>query len=239
MVRLNCCVLRLAVSTVWTSAVYAVNSSPRVVRLKQVDGTPVSLRLRRKEFHHWYEDTDGYLVISCVARDGTSREYVYASPVAQGETPQAPNRLVGKELPPPGLERNVVPVRPQVRELELLEPRVNALDEEDHKSAGQRFRELTRKLSDRAARGDRIAVENLVVLMRFKDHKGSNRPLPSVSDFNWIFNANGGHPDHVRGDVKSGNVKDFYLEKSYRKFDLHSTVVDWVDMDHTDGDLEP
>lgn len=219
------------------SVAFAVNASPHTVRLKQPDGTPVALRLRGNEFHHWYEDLEGYLVTTRQARGG-SIEYVYAEPAARGESTLASDRLVGKDSPPDGLQRSVVPPRPTSRRLNVLEANVNSPHNHEHSDSGKRFKNLIEKLGD-STRSTSVEVQNLVIPIRFKGH--ASRSLPSVADFDLIFNANGGHPDHMVGSVSSGSVRDFYLECSYDTFELASTIEDWVDVSqdeayYADGD---
>jgi len=69
---------------------------------------------------------------------------------------------------------------------------------------------------------------NLVILLRFSDHK--DRELPSVNDYNVLFNKKGGHPDIA----PTGSVRDVYSISSYDQYDLVSTVVGWVDLPETE-----
>lgn len=41
---------------------FAVPASPRVLTLKQPDGTEIKLQLKGDENCHWHETTDGYIV---------------------------------------------------------------------------------------------------------------------------------------------------------------------------------
>ncbi|HSJ02482.1 MAG TPA: hypothetical protein VK956_08520, partial [Verrucomicrobium sp.] len=65
-------------------------------------------------------------------------------------------------------------------------------------------------------------VRNLVIPLRFLNHKQSNRKLPRREDFDKIFNAQGGDPKLA----PTGSVRDGYLENSYGQFELNSTVGD-------------
>jgi len=74
-------------------------------------------------------------------------------------------------------------------------------------------------------------IPNLVVLMRFADHAKSHRPVPPRETYEIIFNATGGHPQLA----PTGSVRDVYLENSYGKMKLNSTVVGWVDLPQTEA----
>ena len=68
----------------------------------------------------------------------------------------------------------------------------------------------------------RGTLRNLVVLIRFQDHKG--RILPSPSDFEVLLNGPGG-----KGTVApTGSVNDVFLSNSFGEFSLESTVYPWV-----------
>ena len=56
----------LAISELW-----AVPAHPKPVRVKQPDGSFVTLRLIGDEYHHFHMTTDGYTVL------GTDSGYVY------------------------------------------------------------------------------------------------------------------------------------------------------------------
>lgn len=203
---------------------FGVEASPRPVRLTQPDGTRITLQINGNEFSHWYEDREGYRVVGEPTRAG-GIAYFYALPDARGDDErQASERMVGKDAPPPGLQKGLAPPRINARDADLL-------SEETLHDHGATTAMQTRTRSSQAT----TKVKNLVILMRFKDHKNSGRTLPDLADFDQIFNKVGGHLDHVRSGVKSGSVRDFYLESSHGKFELNSTIVDWVDMDKTES----
>lgn len=68
-------------------------------------------------------------------------------------------------------------------------------------------------------------LKNLVVLVRFSDHRG--RSLPTRSDFTILFNR-GGSPHKTI--APTGSIKDFFRANSYGKFTLESTVFGWIDL---------
>jgi M6 family metalloprotease-like protein len=70
-------------------------------------------------------------------------------------------------------------------------------------------------------------LRNLVVLLRWSDH--ANRTLPTQSDIDILMNNDG---IHTR--CPTGSVRDVFLENSYGKLVLESTVIDWILMDNTE-----
>jgi M6 family metalloprotease-like protein len=71
-------------------------------------------------------------------------------------------------------------------------------------------------------------LHNLVILIRFTDHK--NRTLPSRADIDILMNHDGPHPL-----CPTGSVRDVVLQNSYGALTLESTVIDWIDLDNTES----
>jgi hypothetical protein len=71
-------------------------------------------------------------------------------------------------------------------------------------------------------------VKNLVIPIKWSDHTG--RTLPSKEDIDVLMNHNG--PERR---CPTGSVRDVFLENSYGKFELESTVVDWVLMPNSEA----
>eukprot|EP00559_Dactyliosolen_fragilissimus_P004589 CAMPEP_0184859064 /NCGR_PEP_ID=MMETSP0580-20130426/4093_1 /TAXON_ID=1118495 /ORGANISM="Dactyliosolen fragilissimus" /LENGTH=1298 /DNA_ID=CAMNT_0027355503 /DNA_START=285 /DNA_END=4181 /DNA_ORIENTATION=- len=72
-------------------------------------------------------------------------------------------------------------------------------------------------------------LRNLVILMKFSDHV--DRDLPTIRDFDALMNKAGGHVTVA----PTGSVRDVYLQSSYGKFDLVSTVVGWVTLPESES----
>jgi M6 family metalloprotease-like protein len=72
-------------------------------------------------------------------------------------------------------------------------------------------------------------MKNLVVLIRFSDHKG--RALPSRSDINILFNR----LDSDHHLAPTGSVKDVFRINSYGKFTLQSSIYGWIDLPKTES----
>lgn len=87
----------------------------------------------------------------------------------------------------------------------------------------------TKRMLQQGMRSSNGSQRNLVILLRFSDHK--TRDLPTVNDFNILLNKKGGHPDIA----PTGSVRDVYSISSYDQYDLVSTVVGWVDLPETEA----
>ena len=76
------------------------------------------------------------------------------------------------------------------------------------------------------------ALKNLVVLVRFQNHR--NRTLPTSDDFDIIFNHDGeNNQNHEL--APTGSVRDAYRVNSYGKLTIESTVYGWVDLPETEA----
>ncbi len=70
-------------------------------------------------------------------------------------------------------------------------------------------------------------LKNLVLLVRFKNHK--TRVLPTVDDFEIVFNHQGEDDDHHHL-APTGSVRDVFRVNSYGKFILESKIYGWIDL---------
>jgi len=200
-------------------------ASPFPVEVEQPDGTPIVLYIRGNEHLNWYEyvpevrvvnrafldapesvtigKTPGYTVV----RDDDGR-YVFAAIGDDGDL--APSEeVVGTDEPPAELRRRLLPVQRRIEA--AAQARMPGMHD-----APQRV----------SPAGD---VQNLVILMRFRDHR--QRQLPTAADFNVIFNAPGGDP----ALAPTGSIFDVYEENSYGQLKLRSKVVGWVDLPKTEA----
>ncbi|MBN2307925.1 MAG: M6 family metalloprotease domain-containing protein [Candidatus Hydrogenedentes bacterium] len=174
---------------------------------QQPDGTPVTLRVRGDEFVHWYEDLDAYSVVVDNGR------YVYAERAPSG-------RLV-----PTGL-----PVGEAVPRTQGLPPRLRPAPEV-FDAARQRALPPASRAGERPPFvSPSGTVKNLVVLCKFKDHVHGTHTRPR-EDFDILFNRPGGHPRLAPG----GSLRDYFLENSYGRFVIDSTILDWVTLPHTEA----
>jgi hypothetical protein len=79
-------------------------------------------------------------------------------------------------------------------------------------------------------------VRNLVVPIRFKDHVGRTLPTRGrlLKLFNYDTAASGGKPSTI---CPTGSVRDVFLQNSYGKLNLISTVLNWVDVPYTEQQI--
>jgi M6 family metalloprotease-like protein len=76
-------------------------------------------------------------------------------------------------------------------------------------------------------------LKNLVVLVRFRNHK--RRILPTADDFDILFNHEGEDDDHHHELAPTGSVRDVFRINSYGKITLESTIFGWVDLPETEA----
>jgi hypothetical protein len=107
------------------------------------------------------------------------------------------------------------------------------------KKEGNIFNQVSRMLDDatglptvddhhRRAIQTTGTIKNLVIPLKWNDHNA--RPLPSTEDIDVLMNHAG--PEER---CPTGSVKDVFLENSYGKLELESTVVDWVLVPNTEA----
>ena len=70
-------------------------------------------------------------------------------------------------------------------------------------------------------------LKNLVVLMRFQNHKA--RVLPTAENFEVLFNHDGENKPH-HDLAPTGSVRDVFRINSYGKLTVESKVYGWVDL---------
>ena len=84
------------------------------------------------------------------------------------------------------------------------------------------------KLYDREADEQKIhpfgEITKLILMVRFRNHR--DRDLPGRSDYEAIFNREGGHPEFA----PAGSALDFSREISYQQMSIHSLIVGWIDL---------
>jgi hypothetical protein len=69
-------------------------------------------------------------------------------------------------------------------------------------------------------------LKNLVILLKFKDHKNQNRSVPSKDDVSVLMNSEEVDPDLA----PTGSLKMIYWENSYGQLTIESEVTDWIDV---------
>ncbi len=194
----------------------AINASPIPVRLKQPDGTEVTLRIHGDALFNWFEDMEGRTVVLDQGR------YVYAGLDADGWLIPT-GILAGRDDEAARqIRRGIFPSREKV--------------------AAYRQQVLTQRVAAAASQAPALnagpppsmvppvgTVKNLVVLCKFSDHDSSKIRAPE--DYEKVFNSPGGDPVLA----PTGSVRDYFLEASYGTLTVDSTVVAWVTLPNTEA----
>jgi M6 family metalloprotease-like protein len=203
---------------------FAVSASPHPIKVPQPDGTQIRLFLRGDEHFHFYEDERGYTVVraedkmpSGVAAIAADGRRVSKAPTRSGWYSYAVLNKDQNQLIPTQLKVGVD--KPEGLKPRILPATVHAPDRPQAVSAAL----------DNVPAPPAGDVKNLVVLIRFADHK--QRPVPAPAAYTTIFNKKGGDPVLA----PTGSVRDVYLENSYGKLRLNSTVLTWVDLPQTEA----
>lgn len=212
---LRCRILVVSILLLRLGSIDGAHASPFPFREKQSDGTETpDLYLHGSTPDvSFMTDADGYTVI----RDESTSNYVYA----------VMNSTSGDLIPSSFL-------------VGVVDPALNGIPQRLVPSS---FRNNTnrRLLEDITVQDYEVPMpghrrlnipavsKNVVVLMRFSNHK--TRPLPSVSDFNILFNQlNSKSPV-----APTGSVRDVFLINSYGMLTVESSVFGWVDLPNTES----
>ena len=195
---------------------WCIQANPNVLEVVQPDGSRVQLRMRGALERWWYEDTDGYPV---VFRNG---KYIYQTNVNPALI--VDELEVGKVDP---RAQSVRPIRVEQRRLRTV-PGIRGASRDTPRNGRANVAIATPDAIPTVSVPAIGNIRNLVVLMRFANHSG--RVLPSQSEFETLFNAEGG--DAVV--APTGSVRDLFLENSYGRFTLDSTVLDWFTVQNSE-----
>ncbi len=97
-----------------------------------------------------------------------------------------------------------------------------------YKSQGEDHNRKLERQNERRTRVTFGLLKNLVIPFKFADH--ATRNVPSRSDLDTLMNNEGPHQL-----CPTGSVRDHYLQSSFNKLDLQSTVIDWVNIDYSES----
>ncbi len=185
----------------------AVPASPHVFHAQQPDGTKIALYLRGDEHFNREEDAKGYTVLRQKGR------YVYARRSTEGRLVPT-SWEVGKANPrAKGLKKKIIPAKHIIKAMRARGPGVAS-------AQSLTVSQVVQPLGE---------INNLVVMIRFADHQ--RRILPSSADLEVLFNAEAPHPTLA----PTGSIKMVYLENSYGKMTLNSTMSGWIDVSGTEA----
>lgn len=182
-----------------------INPYPFQVGEDGSDSTPLFYH-GSSPFDSVLADSDGYTVI----RDTENSDYVYASKNdTRGELISS-GIVVGTGDPrAAGIPKRLHPTFPS-------NDNARRYLREGHQT---HHRELSAPSTG--------TLKNLVLLVRFQNHK--TRILPSVDDFDILFNHKGDDSNH-HDLAPTGSVRDVFRINSYGKFILESKIYGWIDL---------
>jgi len=184
---------------------WSVGAYPYPVKLKQSDGTELTVRLKGDEWYHWTTTNDGYRIVQ-----NASGIYEYAALSKTGEVIASGRKANDaslrqsselKYLKKVGLNLGVTKSSMQLARAAILSPLKSASAITGFPSSG------TRKL--------------LVILANFSN----TTTTYSQSAFNNLMNQT-----NYNG---TGSFKDYYSENSNGALTIQSTVTAWVNLSKT------
>ena len=158
--------------------------------------------------------------------DGSSSVY---PPVWQGVTKSGDKVLFDEECNPINNRRQLLAPFQEGTQEPLIWCCGDGLDAQDSPmvvGAAQGAPDL------RATSDSPKVVKNLVLLIRFANHKELESPLKPRSAYDQFFNG-----DTINQDFNpTGSVKHYYSRQSYGKIILESVVVGWIDVTQTESE---
>eukprot|EP00538_Stauroneis_constricta_P000223 CAMPEP_0119550752 /NCGR_PEP_ID=MMETSP1352-20130426/4209_1 /TAXON_ID=265584 /ORGANISM="Stauroneis constricta, Strain CCMP1120" /LENGTH=1028 /DNA_ID=CAMNT_0007596701 /DNA_START=754 /DNA_END=3840 /DNA_ORIENTATION=+ len=195
----------------------AMMANPEPFELTQPDGSTIHCRLIGDEDFHDMVDMHDYTVVK-----NSADEYVYAHLASDGEI--APTKyVVGKSNPKAmHIPKHVAAKHHAATGYRKLTK--DAVGDDDAAALVANVDQNHR----RAARSQG-KVKNIVLLIRFSDHV--NRALPTAAEISELMNADKGQFSDI---IPTGSVKHHFLEYSYDKLEIESTVLDWVTVSQTE-----
>ncbi|MDR1763794.1 MAG: M6 family metalloprotease domain-containing protein [Dysgonamonadaceae bacterium] len=187
----------------FTTALRAVPAYPNPVKIKQPDGSEITLVMHGDENLHWMESTDGYTLMY-----NSERYVVFAEIDGQGS--MAPSSIIAsdKQLRSAAVQEQLQNIPKHIR---YSEAQINTL---------KQIRQMTRSLLSNADSGSlRAAVgtkKAVCALFQFPD-----KPFVKTrEEFEQLMNQSGYSTNGAQG-----SVKDYYLEVSYGQLDMEVTLA--------------
>jgi len=232
----------------------AIVASPIPFQLYDDDGTPLgNVTIRGGDVNHWVEDKDGYAlcgidhsthvherhlktaqherkhvrvhhkrnngpsVNTTTTSGNNSTHFYYCAQTADGDVVPNTNYPVAN-TDPNTVSNDTLPSHVHRTEAKAVRDCGEYCEEEIREGAGARKLEALQLPT-------KGIVQNLVVAFRFSDH--ARRTLPPTENLEILMNSE----DEVPGIAPTGGVKKVFLDNSNGKFELHSTVTEWVTLD--------
>lgn len=221
-------------------------ANPMPIELVNPDGSKEIVNLKGGEEYAWMEDEEGFticeeqeeeddanfdrLLRKKKNKDDSKKKqkpkkkttYYYCQEDDRGFVVPDKTLPIGKTKPPKGSKRPKGH-KPKKQEQEECGEFCKSKEEERSRRRGRHLDETTLR---RLRSGE---LKNLVIPIRFNDHRG--RQLPTRSELDTLMNGGGD-----ASLIPTGSVKDVFLDTSDNKLRLESTVVDWVTIDQDETD---
>ena len=207
------CVQLIFVGLLLTSQAFAIPAHPGIVKVRQPDGTTISIRLHGNEYQHYNTTSDGYTILK-----NAEGYYVYAT-------------LDNGLLKPSSRIAHDASERPADEQAFLQ--RISK-----HAKPGVQMRR-TPALSSNSHRASTFKTHNdlskfrgLVILVEFKDKKFSRTDYSQVA--NDIFNKE--NYKGILGSPFPGSVRDYFSDMSDGQFKPQFDVVGPVKIKYSQYD---
>lgn len=221
--------------TGFSTELFAVTASPSPVKVKQPDGTEITVYVRGDKFYNWYEDDDGYTVI----RDKNTKVWSYAEKNSFGDL-KTSEHIVGKVSPKKLNIEKSLKDQTKLSEASLKRTEFDVLQQKTLLKHSRRLN-AEQNVSKSSSQNNTVqktvsptgTKTNFVLLVEFNDlFFTSNPPFTSASEtdirntFSDLFNKNG-----YNNDGAVGSVKDYFTEVSYGALEYKSVISPIIRID--------
>jgi M6 family metalloprotease-like protein len=205
LIAVSSCLLLLLPAT----QLQAVIAEPAAIRKVQPDGTAITIVQRGDERVHWMETLDGYTLLY-----DAERYIVYATTNAAGNLVPSKTRYRGERSSGTQSAPTIDGGAPLQKGLRYSAAQTAAMRARwDAPAAGSADIHRSSVVTVTPVLGEKKA---LCVLMQYPD-----APMEKTAqDFDNLLNQEGYSVDNAKG-----SVRDFYIENSYGKMELNTTVA--------------
>jgi M6 family metalloprotease-like protein len=183
--------------------IYSVGAYPYPQKIKQPDGSPITIRVHGDEWYNWISTNDGYRVLK-----STEGYFEYATLLKSG-------KLVSS-----GIKASDPEDRSSEEKafLSSTTKHIGISKENYLKKREERYSTLLKSSSAETYFPSEGSPKLLVILANFSD----TQPTYTKTKFNNFMNQT-----NYNG---TGSFKDYYLEVSRGQLNVNSTVTDWVEV---------
>lgn len=214
----------------------AVQANPNPIKVKQPDGTEITIYINGDEFYSWYEDADGYTVV----KNPQTKYFSYAKQDSFGDL-KPTEHIVGKVSP------KMLGIKESLKDEYMLSRAKESrkrIETERNKSLLKNSPRLSSLKESGFSNGSQSNVSeaapvtgtktNFVLLIEYNDlFFSSNPPFTSSGQeqirqkFDDLFNKSG-----FSDDGAAGSAKDYFREVSYNQMNFESVVSPIVRLDY-------